>query len=348
MNAQKRGSIGVLRGIDEQTKLEYEFVKPIFAREGLTSNEFLRLVFNKIMIEGSLDFLKQDKSSPNTPSHAHIPVSAPTVMSIPTQYDSNPIMQPSQTNLIPDIEKLVLQQVHELTKAFNTELGTMKKDISMLTNVIHSVVTSKSTPDVNANSSKYSSVINDYNTLSPEVLSKLSTSSFNTLFAEQFNGITVTDYHTVVNEGLSHNTNEVFYPVTPTKSNPSPDKPTYVMQQFIAEYNKDFRSVIINYIQNKPLVAQLSIDDSKLLNYIRTRYQRLGDMDTYIRLTSLTLNDLSLIEIEELLTPLQEHAFTITRDTKYSPMSNESRFKSAFQAEFDSAWKNDITEFTTI
>ena len=280
-------------------------------------------------------------------SNVHPEVSVPVSYQQPIQqYVQQPQQQSERSSaLTHEIRAMVLQEVQALGKSLYSEISSIKTSLSTNNRTqSHEIEVTQPRTAVSPVEHYPTETLSKTN----HTLSKLSTTSFNTLFAEQFNGITVTDYHTVVNEGLSHNTNEVFYPVTPTKSNPSPDKPTYVMQQFIAEYNKDFRSVIINYIQNKTLVQQLSIDDSKLLNYIRTRYQRLGDMDTYIRLTSLTLSDLSLIEIEELLTPLQEHAFTITRDTKYSPMSNESRFKSAFQAEFDSAWKNDITEFTTI
>lgn len=339
--ATSRGSFGQLKGVNSPNLQDaLQILTPLLRARGLTQTTFIDLVARKANFLGSLDFLELDYTGDNPSIYTPTPINH--VQYQPQQsflVGNNPVLQ-NAGHLMPDIEKLVLQQVHELTKIFNTEVVSMKKDITMLTNVIHSVVTSKPT-----------TISNDYNTLPTEILSKINTTSFNNLFAEQFNGITVSDYHTVVNEGLSYNTNEAFYPVTPNKSNPTPDKPTYVMQQFIAEYNKDFRSVIINYIQNKPLVEQLSIDDNKLLNYIRTRYQRLGDMDTYTKLTSLTLSDLSLCELTELLEPLLENAFTITKpqgDIKYPPMSNESRFKSAFNAEFDSAWKNDITEFTSI
>lgn len=282
--------------------------------------------------------------------NASVSNNAQPEISVPVQVSyQQPIqqyVQPqfNQTALTHEIRTMVLQEIQALGKSLYSEISSIKASLPLgnrsQSQEIEPLYIAK--PKINIQPTQH------YHT---EILSKINTTSFNNLFAEQFNGITVFDYHTVVNEGLSHNTNEVFYPVTPNKSNPTPDKPTYVMQQFIAEYNKDFRSVIINYIQNKPLVEQLSIDDNKLLNYIRTRYQRLGDMDTYTKLTSITLSDLSLCELTELLEPLQENAFAITKpqgDIKYPPMSNESRFKSAFNAEFDSAWKNGITEFTSI
>jgi hypothetical protein len=93
--SKARSSIGVLRGVDEQTKLEYEFVKPIFMKEGLTANEFLRLVFNKILIEGSLDFLKEKPTL-----HTSHQISQPVHQGMP-QPVLQPVLQPSTQQITP-------------------------------------------------------------------------------------------------------------------------------------------------------------------------------------------------------------------------------------------------------
>jgi hypothetical protein len=157
----------------------------------------------------------------------------------------------------------------------------------------------------------------------------------------------------VLKDGRGKNSNSVFVQTTEIP------KPTYVMQEFISAYNVDFRTIVNKYIQNPNLVGILSIDDNKLLNYIRQRYQAIGDMETYITLCDTHLFNLTLLEIENLLMNLTPYQFVIRKPSviassktgeveKYPIGSPESRFKSAFLKDFDVCWTNDIIEFETI
>lgn len=329
--SKARSSIGVLRGIDEQTKLEYDFVKPIFTREGLTANEFLRLVFGKILKEGSLDFLRETS---NKPTSINQPIPQPIVPMIPNS-------SPDLSNEI----KSVHNKVDNFIITTSDEFNQIRQDMINLTNMLRAQLAQANHKGHNTNY-RYNMNQTNQPTFSPE-------ETINKIFQDRFNGATIPDYHEVVKNGTNRLSNPIFVPT------PEVIKPTYVMQEFISQYNVDFRALVCRYIQNPNLVDRLSIDDNKLLNYIRQRYQTIGDMDTYITLCETQLYDMTLNQIDSLLMNLTPYQFVITKPKviegsksgeleKYPPSSNCGRFKSAFLKDFDSCWTGTITEFETI
>ena len=276
-----------------------------------------------------------------------LPVMQPIINKpIPTQ----PILNQEVTELITGVNHNMIQQ----QPAINISAPSIQDDSLIKIQVtLDAVVTKmmsmgvkleKLESKVNSPKTKSSSHISNFEQV--ETITNLST-SLSQLFREQFNGASIEDYHEILANGLSRNSNSVF-----TQSSNTSEKPTSVMYKFIESFNSQYRKLVTNYIQNETLVTQLSITDNALTNYVKGRYQQLGDMETYTKLTTLKQYDLTLEELTELLEPLKEYSFNITKllnDDKYKPMSLQSRFKSSFNQEFESCWiDNTITEFTTI
>lgn len=346
MNDKKRGSFGQLKGVSSVILVDaLAILNPMIKANGLTQSSLIDKLARKANFMGNLDFLELDfKDEIQTQAIQSKLISnelpqLPQAPQVPyydvAQYITEPqIIEPTETKqtLSHTDAHDIYVQIAELTKFTQTLFNEIKGAKSDITKVAAEL---KARPIKNTQ---------------PTVLMNeniIPTTSLSQLFREQFNGASIEDYHEILANGLSRNSNSVF-----TQSSNTSEKPTSVMYKFIESFNSQYRILVTNYIQNETLVAQLSITDNVLTNYVKGRYQQLGDMETYTKLTTLNQYDLTLEELTELLEPLKEHSFSITKllnDDKYKPMSLQSRFKSSFNQEFESCWiDNTITEFMTI
>jgi hypothetical protein len=175
------------------------------------------------------------------------------------------------------------------------------------------------------------------------------TTSLSTLFKDKFN-LSVVDYLTVIeNPNYEH----LPYDLRNQIINCVRDNPHFVfeMTQFISTYDVVFKELTVSYFKNNSFVNALSIMNPSLCDYLRLRYQRLSDMQTYTMLTKTKLYDLPLCDIQQLFDNLTPHAFTIDKiaqEEQYPMLSNQQRFKNAFSQIFDSCWQDKLVSFETI
>lgn len=282
-----------------------------------------------------------------------IPAPAPVNTVVPTQqanhnYEAHPIYAPHHQTQLDTASNLNTPSISPVSEEFVSLKNTVNLLLTRM-NDLDLKIAQAVKPIQKSNKSTKSVDSEDFAQDKAQESISFQTSSLSTAFKDKFN-ISIVDYLTII-ENTDHE--QLPYDLRILVSNNVRDNPNYVfeMTQYITSYDKTFRETAIVYFKNNAFVNALSIMNTAICDYLRLRYQRLSDMQTYTMLTRTKLYDLPLCDIELLFSNLAPHSYTIEKldpEDTYPMFSNQQRFKTAFNQIFDSCWQDKLLSFETI